>query len=78
MAHLARYRLNQLEVAPRFEWAPSNRSIADLPTRKANFPPEYWSKGGFTNLRHLYGIIKQAAVALQTGRHISTPKFIDP
>ena len=77
MTHLAWFRLYQLDVTPWFEWVPSNRNIADLPTRRVKLPFKTLNRSEFKNLRDLYDLIKQAVTALQTSRNIPMPKHFD-
>ena len=77
VTHLAWYRLNQLNLTAWFEWVPSNRNIADLPTRRAKLPCKTIETKEFPRLRELYGLIKQAITALQTSRPIPMPKCFD-
>ena len=57
ITHLSWYRMGQLGKTPWFEWVPSRRDIADLPTRKVRIPFKYLNKGGWPNLRPFYDLI---------------------
>ena len=76
MAHLAWFRLDQLGVPRGSIRIPSNRNIADIPTRKVKPPFGSLARGEFKNLRPLYSLTKQAVAALQTSRNIPMPKYL--
>ena len=70
MAHLIRHRIWQLDLAPCFEWVPSNRNISDLPTRQVYLPFPVRRYKKFKNLRALKTVILEDKQAISTGRPV--------
>ena len=65
MDHLIWHRIRQLGLTQWFEWVPSNRNIADLPTRGVRLPFHVEESKQFKNLRGLYRVIGQSRDAIK-------------
>ena len=71
--HLIWHRIRQLGITAWFEWVPSNRNIADLPTRSVQLPFTVAERRPFSGLRTLSNKIKEAENALLLGRPAPIP-----
>ena len=76
MTHLIWHRIRQLDITPWFEWVPSNRNIADLPTRGVDLPFPSRKHTKFTNLRTLHGVILEAKASIEAGRPAPLPRVL--
>ena len=76
MTHLIWHRLQALNIAPWFEWAPGARNIADVPTRNVDIPFVCRKKGQFANLREIFDTVEKATQALETSRPIVIPSTL--
>ena len=65
-----------LNITPWFERVPGARNIADLPTRKVEFPFPIEREVEFGDLRPLSRLLKTAKEALEAGRPIVAPPLL--
>ena len=76
MTQLILHRLCSLKITPWFEWVPSTKNIADVPTRHVAISFNIATQSQFTKLRPLREEINRARQALETGIPVLVPNMI--